>query len=72
MKTPTRTFCVILFLSFIASSNAHEPKDGEIARSIQVVVRDDIAHIRIAVGLNDQTLSKLLATIKQKSKIRIR
>ena len=54
------------FLLPFASVDAHEPEDGEIVRSIQIIVRDDIAHVRIAIGINDNTLSDVLVKLEGK------
>ncbi len=58
----------LLLLVPVSKTVPHEPKDGEIVRSIQIIVRDDIAHVRVAVGANDKTLSELLDVTGQKAK----
>ena len=74
LLNPTR-FTRVLLLSLIVAmvsqfsgTNlvAHEPADGEVVRSIQIIVRDNTAHVRIAIGVNNKTLADVLKSVNAK------
>jgi hypothetical protein len=45
---------------------AHELKDGEVIRSLELILRDHVLYARYAIGMNDDTLAKSYAAITDK------